>query len=396
MARTSSPCRRRGYQPLSEDSSSALNRQGVLGCGYAAQVAGDSLSGSRRSRDHLGVWWRRAKPRRASRTQSTSSRREDRDSSAIRAQVSALNCPFVRKFAIRMETRLRAHGRRRAVVYWWTVATPALACTSHLSRARRIGIDVVPTDSKGTAGSAGSLTVPLNRDSIAIGGPSPDPTPEPTPRPRPSPTIPTQSRLRTSPNPTPNPTPAPTPTPQPNRPPTVSVSGGGTCHPSCSKTFAADASDPDGDPITFAWSGACSGTGSSAAVNVTSLTSYNCTVDVKDGRGGSAAASGTAGGTNRTPSFSYDATNTFPANWSGALPVGINDDDPVTTGTCQAGNSPGALHGCTFNGSNQMMITVTLGPAGTNNVIGFTSPTGGARALPESSGFAPSDANDST
>ena len=55
------------------------------------------------------------------------------------------------------------------------------------------------------------------------------------------------------------------------------------------------------------------------------------------------------------------------------LPVSINDDDPVTTGTCRVEPSgPVTVQGCTFNGSGQMMITVTLGPAGSNNNIAFT------------------------
>ena len=49
-------------------------------------------------------------------------------------------------------------------------------------------VDVVPTDAKGTAGSTGTLTIPLTPGSIAIAGPtSPSPSPGSSPKPKQSP-----------------------------------------------------------------------------------------------------------------------------------------------------------------------------------------------------------------
>jgi len=88
---------------------------------------------------------------------------------------------------------------------------------------------------------------------------------------------------------------------QGNRPPQVSVSGGGSCHPACRKTFTASASDPDGDPLAFLWSGCASGTERTAVCDVTAVGTVTATVVVSDGRGGLASARGEAEGTNSAP-----------------------------------------------------------------------------------------------
>ncbi len=92
-------------------------------------------------------------------------------------------------------------------------------------------------------------------------------------------------------------TPPPPPPAPANRPPTVSL----TCEPSPVlpgqvSNCRATASDPDGDPLTYAWtagSGRISGTGAQTSLDTAGIEAGECTpvtVKVSDGRGGTAEA----------------------------------------------------------------------------------------------------------
>jgi outer membrane protein OmpA-like peptidoglycan-associated protein len=94
------------------------------------------------------------------------------------------------------------------------------------------------------------------------------------------------------------PPPPPPPPPAANRPPTVSV----TCEkpvilPGETIRCRATAADPDGDPLTYAWSSSncrISGNGPDATLDCTGVpagTNVTVTVRVSDGRGGTAEAS---------------------------------------------------------------------------------------------------------
>jgi outer membrane protein OmpA-like peptidoglycan-associated protein len=92
-------------------------------------------------------------------------------------------------------------------------------------------------------------------------------------------------------------TPPPPPPPPANRPPTVSL----TCGPSPVlpgqvSRCRATASDPDGDPLTYAWTsgaGRITGTGAEVSLDTAGIAAGDCTpvtVKVADGRGGTAEA----------------------------------------------------------------------------------------------------------
>jgi outer membrane protein OmpA-like peptidoglycan-associated protein len=92
-------------------------------------------------------------------------------------------------------------------------------------------------------------------------------------------------------------TPPPPPPPPANRPPTVSL----TCEPSPVlpgqvSRCRATGSDPDGDPLTYAWTsgaGRITGTGAEVSLDTAGIAAGDCTpvtVKVADGRGGTAEA----------------------------------------------------------------------------------------------------------
>lgn len=88
-----------------------------------------------------------------------------------------------------------------------------------------------------------------------------------------------------------------------NTPPVVTASAGrrSTCHPNCTTTVSATATDKDGDPLTYVWSGCASGSASSTTCNVTQVGANAAVVEVSDGWA-SSQASATSTGINTAPS----------------------------------------------------------------------------------------------
>lgn len=99
-----------------------------------------------------------------------------------------------------------------------------------------------------------------------------------------------------------------------NRPPDVSLAGG-SCHPSaagsrggarsCTVRLVAHASDPDGDSLEVLWSGCGSGRDLIADCVISSLGPRSARIEVRDGRGGAAAAVAEAVGVNQAPEIRF-------------------------------------------------------------------------------------------
>ncbi len=98
-----------------------------------------------------------------------------------------------------------------------------------------------------------------------------------------------------------------------NHAPTVTISGGGQCHPRsnqygmpatpCYRPLTASVQDLDGDTVTYAWSGCASGTAAGADCRVDSLTTFTANLVIRDVWSASGSASNSSSqGVNRAPS----------------------------------------------------------------------------------------------
>jgi hypothetical protein len=122
---------------------------------------------------------------------------------------------------------------------------------------------------------------------------------------------------------------------QANRPPTVRANAllpEAACHPRCSLTVEAQAEDPDGDEISYVWSGCASGTGQRESCDIPQPGDYTAAVTVSDGRGGVASAIVDLRGTNRPPVV-QGSTQVFAAgSWRILVFEEDPDDDPMVCG----------------------------------------------------------------
>jgi hypothetical protein len=170
-----------------------------------------------------------------------------------------------------------------------------------------------------------------------------------------------------------------------NRPPAVTIewvkTGPGnkdSCHPDCTLTARAVASDPDGDPLTYVWSGCASGTEVTAQCSVLAPGVVSAVVVVSDGHGGVTAVSADALGTDADPivtggrviqgpqaqlsaQFSDPDGDPLTCGWSGdctctgqASTFNLSCDVPAGAGSCSM------LFQCTdvFGASGQTRFTV--------------------------------------
>jgi hypothetical protein len=91
---------------------------------------------------------------------------------------------------------------------------------------------------------------------------------------------------------------------QGNRGPVVSLSRViDACHPPCRITFTAEASDPEGEELSYVWSGCTSGTERSAPCFIEHPGPAGVAVTVTDQQGGVTTVTATVEGTNAAPTI---------------------------------------------------------------------------------------------
>lgn len=128
------------------------------------------------------------------------------------------------------------------------------------------------------------------------------------------------------------------------------------CHVPCTAPFTASASDPDGDPLTFEWSGCALGqTGPTASCPITVVSSVTATVTVTDSLGASVSASATAHGLNEPPTVAISGPSSgHPActlNFSASATDPNGDPVTFSWGDCAAGQT-GPAATCSFTSMN--------------------------------------------
>src|SRR6266446_1179300 len=152
-------------------------------------------------------------------------------------------------------------------------------------------------------------------------------------------------------------------------PPTVAVTSSGDCHPACTVTFTAMATNA----TSVSWSGCASGTGNQATCPVTSLQTITATATAI-GPGGTAQASGSARGINTVPRVTCLGNYFFPAGSDQAILYAVDDpDDPASTGTGSATYDGGTVYGAGFRpGGTQNIWEVGIHIGAGHGTVTFT------------------------
>jgi hypothetical protein len=157
---------------------------------------------------------------------------------------------------------------------------------------------------------------------------------------------------------------------QSNRAPTVRVTGPRACHPACTLSLEAHAEDPDGDPITYAWSGCASGTASTGQCALSAPGQFTAEVTVQDNRGGSSRLSVGVTGTNAAPIVTGGQILRGVTQARFLVDVQEADNDPLICGWFGDCNCTGSVQ--SFN----LMCQLPAGPASCFMRFACTDPFG--------------------
>ncbi len=157
-------------------------------------------------------------------------------------------------------------------------------------------------------------------------------------------------------------------------PPTVAVTSSGDCHPVCTATFTATATNA----TSVSWSGCASGTGNQTTCPVNSLGAVTATATAT-GPGGTAQGSASAKGINATPLVTCLGNYFFPAGSDVPILYGVNDpDDPPSTGTGWAEYYDGLVYGAAFRSGTVWEVGIHVGTGHGTVTLHYTDRWGAA------------------
>ena len=128
----------------------------------------------------------------------------------------------------------------------------------------------------------------------------------------------------------------------------------------CTVALTANVSDPNGDSLSYDWSGCASGSGKNGSCTVGAIGAFTATVTVRDGRGGEATASHEVEGLNDSPVLDLDNEPNQAVACGTAVTLNYEVADDQSTGTCNVVQVTGR---CTFKkktcGGGVFSVTVT-------------------------------------
>jgi hypothetical protein len=169
----------------------------------------------------------------------------------------------------------------------------------------------------------------------------------------------------------------------PNQAPQVSIVTSPNCTAPCVATFTAVATDPDGDPLTYAWSGCNTGATTVLNCNVTAQVNPTAVLTVSDGRGGQTQTAALVGQPlNRPPTAFIVSSGSCQWPCTATFTVHATDPDGDILSYQWSGCSPGVGLSvtCPVNGTVAVAATVTVfdGHGGqtqvSSQVIGLNRP----------------------
>ncbi|MDZ4676339.1 MAG: hypothetical protein SGI74_02425 [Oligoflexia bacterium] len=147
-----------------------------------------------------------------------------------------------------------------------------------------------------------------------------------------------------------------------NRPPTAFIVKSGSCVYPCDPTFTVHATDPDGDTLSYQWSGCSVGTGRTISCHVSFIVPVVATVRVFDNRGGVTQVTESVIGLNHPPTAVVTGENCFYPCDADFTAIATDDENDILTylwSGCATGTASTATCNVTDGEAYTAIVTVS-------------------------------------